>query len=88
MSVYFMAMWSQYSIGFFRLGRINPVDEGLPAYAFLAFMLAFIDQSYFEPYHIFGTIGEEFIICLVPLLILQLLQMGKYIVRKAIRPKV
>ena len=57
MSVYFTAMWSQYSIGFFRLGRINPVDEGLPAYAFLAFILAFIDKSSFASYHIFGTIG-------------------------------
>lgn len=26
MSVYFFAMWSQYSVGFFKLGRINPVD--------------------------------------------------------------
>lgn len=31
--VYFAAMWSQYSIGYFRLGEINPVDEGLPCYA-------------------------------------------------------
>lgn len=26
MNLYFCAMWSQYSIGFFKLGRINPVD--------------------------------------------------------------
>lgn len=26
MTVYFCAMWSQYSTGFFRLGLINPVD--------------------------------------------------------------
>ena len=47
MCVYFTAMWSQYCIGFFRLGRINPVDEGLPAYAFLAFLVGFFDLNYF-----------------------------------------
>lgn len=26
MMVYFCALWSQYSIGFFRLGKVNPVD--------------------------------------------------------------
>jgi hypothetical protein len=36
MLVYFSAMWAQYSTGHFRLGRINPVDEGLPGYAIAA----------------------------------------------------
>lgn len=58
MSIFFTAMWMQYSIGFFRLGRINPVDEGLPAYALLAFVMAFIDRTNFENYHIFGTYGQ------------------------------
>ena len=80
-------MWMQYSIGFFRLGRINPVDEGLPSYALLAFILAFIDKSQFANYHIFGTVGEEFIICLVPLLMAQLFMMGKFILKKAVRPR-
>jgi hypothetical protein len=26
MNTYFCAMWSQYSIGYFKLGRVNPVD--------------------------------------------------------------
>ena len=26
MNLYFCAMWSQYSVGYFKLGRINPVD--------------------------------------------------------------
>lgn len=58
MSVYFTAMWSQYSIGFFRLGRINPVDEGLPSYALLAFIMGFIDLTHFGDKHIFATYGE------------------------------
>lgn len=33
MNLYFCAMWGQYSIGYFKLGRINPVDEGLPLYS-------------------------------------------------------
>lgn len=28
MLIYFVAMWSQYCVGYFKLGRINPVDEG------------------------------------------------------------
>lgn len=26
MNLYFCAMWSQYTVGYFKLGRINPVD--------------------------------------------------------------
>ena len=58
MTIYFFAMWMQYSIGFFRLGRINPVDEGLPAYALLVLVVSFIDRSYFDSFHVYGTIGE------------------------------
>lgn len=58
MSIYFTAMWSQYCIGFFRLGRINAVDEGLPAYALLALIMGLFDFSYLGEKHTFGTYGE------------------------------
>ena len=51
-------MWMQYSIGFFRLGRLNPVDEGLPMYALLAIIMSFIDRTHIGDYHIYGTYGQ------------------------------
>ena len=57
-SIFFLAMWMQYSIGFFRLGRLNPVDEGLPMYALLAIIMSFIDRTHIGDYHIYGTYGQ------------------------------
>lgn len=57
MLIYFIAMWSQYSVGYFRLGRINPVDEGIPAYALTVIIFTQIDLKIFQKQHIFGTIG-------------------------------
>ena len=52
MLVSFAAMWSQYCMGFFRLGRINPIDEGLPSYALFAFISIYI------PFNFWGTQSE------------------------------
>ena len=82
MSIYLIAMWSQFAIGYFRLGRINPVDEGLPAYALLALIAAFIDTSYLQDYHWVGTYGEEFIMALIPIAITQIFDLGKKILRE------
>jgi len=46
MLTYFAAMWAQYSTGVFKLGRINPVDEGLPGFALAAFAAIFIPIQY------------------------------------------
>lgn len=48
MLVYFSAMWAQYSTGFFRLGRINPVDEGLPGYALAALANIFLPEGFWN----------------------------------------
>lgn len=48
MLIYFAAMWSQYCIGFFRLGRINPVDEGLPCYAIYAICSIFLPFNFWN----------------------------------------
>lgn len=55
MSTYFFAMWSQYSVGYFKLGRINPVDEGLPIYAILCLIATQLDLSSVNQKHIYGT---------------------------------
>ena len=55
MNTYFCAMWSQYCVGFFRLGRINPIDEGLPFYALSCLVATKYDLSKFSTYHIYGT---------------------------------
>lgn len=58
MSTYFCAMWSQYSVGFFKLGRVNPVDEGLPVYAIFCLIATQIDLKYYTSNkHIIGTLG-------------------------------
>lgn len=48
MVVYFCALWSQYSIGFFRLGIVNPVDEGLPSYALFAIINIFVPYTFWN----------------------------------------
>jgi ethanolaminephosphotransferase len=48
MMVYFSAMWAQYSTGYFRLGRINPVDEGLPGYAIAALANIFLPEGFWN----------------------------------------
>lgn len=48
MLVYFSAMWSQYSTGHFRLGRVNPVDEGLPGYAIAAIANIFLPNNFWN----------------------------------------
>lgn len=58
MSQYFCCMWSQYCVGYFRLGRINPVDEGLPFYAMMFLMGSQVSGENFRSQHILGTYGE------------------------------
>ncbi len=48
MLVYFSAMWSQYSTGHFRLGRVNPVDEGLPGYSIVAILNIFLPNNFWN----------------------------------------
>lgn len=63
MNTYFCAMWSQYSVGYFKLGktfmnvgRVNPVDEGLPIYAIMCIMATAVDlKAFANTHHIFGT---------------------------------
>ena len=69
MNTYFCAMWSQYCVGYFRLGVINPVDEGLPTYALLCIVATQLDLSIINEFHILGTYGEEVIYLLLVLLI-------------------
>ena len=69
MNTYFCAMWSQYCVGYFRLGVINPVDEGLPTYATLCIVATQLDLSVINEFHILGTYGEEVVYLLLVLLI-------------------
>ena len=55
MQVYFCAMWSQYSVGYFKLGFVNPVDEGLPVYAIACLIATQVDITFLRQYHIYGT---------------------------------
>jgi hypothetical protein len=50
-------MWSQYCIGYFKLGRINPVDEGLPFYSLFSLIATQMDLKIFKQHHIYGTIA-------------------------------
>lgn len=55
MLIYFCAMWSQYSVGYFKLGVVNPVDEGLPVYAIACLIATQMDITILRSYHIYGT---------------------------------
>lgn len=87
MNTYFCAMWSQYCVGFFKLGRINPVDEGLPFYALFCLVVTQLDLSGLSNYHIIGTYSEEVVLSLTVLLIPQTIYMVKDIFKKRIVPK-
>lgn len=51
----FAGLWNQYSIGHFKLDRINPIDEGLPTYSLFALFGAFCNYyGFFNTYHIFN----------------------------------
>lgn len=84
MSTYFCAMWSQYCVGYFKLGRVNPVDEGLPTYALACFGLTLVDRSVITQHHWVGTVGEEAIYVLCVLLGPQVIYMSKDIFKKRI----
>jgi ethanolaminephosphotransferase len=42
LSVFFCAIWSQYNTNNFELGRVNPVDDGIPTVAIVAILNCFI----------------------------------------------
>jgi hypothetical protein len=86
MSTYFCAMWSQYCVGFFRLGRINPVDEGLPVYALLSLIAVVVDLRFLTEPHILGTYSEEIIYLLVLLLLPLIFFMCKDLFKNRIAP--
>lgn len=87
MNTYFCAMWSQYCVGFFKLGRINPVDEGLPLYALFCLLATQVDLSILSSFHIIGTYTEEIVLSLTFLLVPQTIYMVKDIFKKRIVPK-
>ena len=55
----FVALWNQYSTGFFDLDRINPIDEGIPTYAVFAILAAFLDFTKFNHFNIIAQYNEE-----------------------------
>lgn len=59
----FAGIWNQYSIGHFKLDRINPIDEGLPTYSLFALGGAFFNYfEFFNEYHWFAKWNEEIIL--------------------------
>lgn len=86
MSTYFCAMWSQYCVGYFKLGRINPVDEGLPIYAISCLVGTQFDLAKLRQQHIIGSYSEEILYSLMILLVAQVIYMTKDILKKRIVP--
>lgn len=87
MNTYFCAMWSQYCVGYFKLGRVNPVDEGLPSYAIFCLVVTQLDLSGLTKYHIIGTVSQEIVLFLTLLLIPQTIYMVKDIFKNRIVEK-
>lgn len=58
MMVFFSALWNQYSTGVFKLGRVNPVDEGLPVLALSALMFIFVPTDGFGKFNFFASLNQ------------------------------
>lgn len=85
MATFFSALWNQYSTGVFRLGRINPVDEGLPALALTAVLFIFVSSEGFDQYHIFAPLNQEILAGMCLILAALLVSMNKDILKNSIR---
>jgi hypothetical protein len=69
LSVFFAAMWNQFHTFSFELGKINPVDDGIPAVAILAISNCFIDNTFWNSNFVVKTINIDItIFLLVPLI--------------------
>jgi len=55
----FAGLWNQYSVGYFKLDRINPIDEGLPSFVLLCFGGCFFNYENFNNFHIFASYNIE-----------------------------
>jgi hypothetical protein len=86
MVIYFCALWSQYSVGFFRLGVVNPVDEGLPAYALFAIANIFIPFTFWNTTNSIGAYNYIFLLFLLGLACPVAYYMVKDNYRKAVIP--
>ena len=58
MMCYFCAMWAQYSTGVFKLGVVNPVDDGLPSYALFALISIFIPYTWWNTEFLFANLNQ------------------------------
>jgi hypothetical protein len=85
MSTFFSALWNQYSTGVFRLGRINPVDEGLPTLALTAVLFIFVSSEGFDKFHIFAPLNQEILTGMWVILAAILVTMNKDILKNSIR---
>ncbi len=54
----FSTVWNQYARGFFELGTINPVDEGLPALGVLVILSQFLDPTFYKTWHWVGQYNQ------------------------------
>ena len=87
MMSYFCAMWAQYTTGVFKLGMINPIDEGLPCYSLCCFIAIFIPHGLWNTHHIFATLNKEVILILWVLFVPIVYFMCKDNYKNAVRPK-
>jgi hypothetical protein len=85
MAIFFSALWNQYSTGVFRLGRINPVDEGLPTLALTAVLFIFVSSEGFDKFHIFAPLNQEILTGMGVILAALLVTMNKDILKNSIR---
>ena len=85
MLVYFSAMWSQYSTGYFRLGRVNPVDEGLPGYAIAALANIFLPAGFWNWEGALGKYNHCLLYSLCVLLVMIIYYMVRDNFKNAVR---
>lgn len=87
MLTFFSAMWAQYATGYFRLGEINPVDEGLPGYALTAILCIFLPEGFWSRSDLIGQNNQLLLVVLAVLLVSIIYHMVKDIFKQAVRPQ-
>lgn len=81
----FAGLWMQYSVGEFKLDRINPIDEGLPTYAIFAILSGIFQWHFWNDFHIWNTYNEEFLSVFSVVVVIIIANMCKNILKESKR---
>ena len=83
----FAGLWVQYSVGEFKLDRINPIDEGLPSYMLLCLFGCVFDYTKWNDFHWIASYNIEFLLMFGAIVVFVVANMCKNVFRLSHRQK-